>query len=273
MEQYKSTGILLVGHGTRSEVGTSQFLKLAREMESKFAPLAVEPAFLEMQKPDIGTAVGRLLGRGIARLVTVPLLLFAAGHAKRDIPFAVHAALRLRGAGHMEHFQAGHLGCHPALVELSHERMLEAAQHSEIHVEPNKMCLLLVGRGSQEDSATAEMHEFAEKRQALCGLKTEVAFLAMARPLLGDQLRHVDCQGYRRIIVQPHFLFDGELVDSVNQQVGEMMVSHRLTNWLIAKPLVELDNFVTPAAGFLQKVIVDRCREGGIHVVTTKGDD
>jgi sirohydrochlorin cobaltochelatase len=264
----KSTGILLVGHGTRSEVGTSQFLNLAREMASALAPNAVEHAFLEMQQPDIRTAVGRLLDRGIARLVTVPLLLFAAGHAKRDIPFAVHSALRLRGAGHIEHFQAAHLGCHPELVKLSERRMQEAAQDSENRVDDSKTCLLLVGRGSNEDSATAEMHTFAEIRQALCGLKTEVAFLAMAQPLLCDQLRHVDCQGYSRVIVQPHFLFDGELVESINQQVGEMMVSHRATNWLVARPLVDSDSFVTPAAEFIRKVIVDRCREAGIRVVT-----
>jgi len=242
-------------------------------MESVLAPNVVEHAFLEMQQPDIRAGVGRLIDRGIARLVTVPLLLFAAGHAKRDIPFAVHAALRSRGAGKVEHFQAGHLGCHPALVELSHQRMLETAADNENQVEPNKTCLLLVGRGSNEESATAEMHQFAQMRQAICGLKTDVAFLAMARPLLCDQLRHVDCQGYRRIIVQPHFLFDGELVESINQQVGEMIVSHRPTNWLIARPLVNSDSFVTPAAEFMRKVIVDRSREAGIRVVTTKGDD
>jgi sirohydrochlorin cobaltochelatase len=242
-------------------------------MESALAPNVVEPAFLEMQQPDIRAAVGRLLDRGIARLVTVPLLLFAAGHAKRDIPFAVHSALRLKSAGHIEHFQAPHLGCHPALVELSQRRMQEATEDCVNHVEPSKMCLLLVGRGSTDDSATAEMHHFAQMRQAICDLKTEVAFLAMARPLLSDQLRHVDCQGYRRVIVQPHLLFDGELVESINQQVGEMIVSHRPTNWLIARPLVDSDSFVTPAADFIRKVIVDRCREAGIRVVTTTGDD
>jgi DnaJ-class molecular chaperone len=62
-------------------------------------------------------------------------------------------------------------------------------------------------------------------------------------------------------------------LESINQQVGEMIVSHRPTNWLIAKPLVNSDSFVTPAAEFIRKVIVDRCRDGGIHVVTTTGDD
>src|SRR4051812_33042374 len=108
-----NTGLLLVGHGTRSEIGTQQFLTLADSLAQRLFPLAVEPAFLEMQQPDIDAAIGRLLQRGITRLVTAPLLLFAAGHAKRDIPRQVSAALVRRGRDHIEHVQAAHLGCHP----------------------------------------------------------------------------------------------------------------------------------------------------------------
>src|SRR3954463_14632376 len=119
-------GLLLVGHGTRSDVGTRQFLALANALAQGLAPLPIAPAFLEMREPDIDAAVGRLLDHGITRLVTVPLLLFAAGHAKRDIPRQVSAALARRGQSHIEQVQAAHLGCHPALIELSRLRMDEA---------------------------------------------------------------------------------------------------------------------------------------------------
>src|SRR5438309_12008985 len=113
------TGILLVGHGTRSEVGTAQFLALADDLRASLRPTAVEPAFLELQQPAIDAAVEQLLAGGCQRIVTFPLLLFAAGHAKEDIPAAVASALARRGRNDVVQLQAGHLGCHPALVELS----------------------------------------------------------------------------------------------------------------------------------------------------------
>src|SRR5262245_58516381 len=101
-----STGLLLIGHGTRSAAGTRQFLALARSLAETVAPLPVEPAFLELQQPDINAAVTHVVCRGIKRLVTMPLLLFAAGHAKRDIPAQVSEALARYGCDRIEHVQA-----------------------------------------------------------------------------------------------------------------------------------------------------------------------
>ena len=72
----KRAGILLVGHGTRSDIGTQQFLDLAVHVSRALSPAPVEPAFLELRQPDIDTAVGRLLAHDIDRLITAPLLLF-----------------------------------------------------------------------------------------------------------------------------------------------------------------------------------------------------
>src|SRR3954454_17575598 len=84
-------GVLLVGHGTRSATGIRQFFDIVERAAKVLAPVAVEPAFLELSQPDIDTAIGRLAMRGIERLVTLPLLLFAAEHVKQDIPHQVGA--------------------------------------------------------------------------------------------------------------------------------------------------------------------------------------
>src|SRR5262245_56819399 len=121
------TGLLLVGHGTRSEVGTAQFLALAKAIRNRVSDeLRVEAAFLELQQPDIEAAVGRLVDQGIDQLVTMPLLLFAAGHAKEDVPGAVAGALARRERSDIRLTQAQHLGRHSAVVELSRLRMEEA---------------------------------------------------------------------------------------------------------------------------------------------------
>jgi len=289
------TGLLLVGHGTRSEIGAQQFLALAERLRERVQGIAVvEAAFLELRQPDIEGAVDRLVDQGIERLVTMPMLLFAAGHAKEDVPAAVAAALARSGQSDIGQVQAGHLGCHPAVVELSRLRMEEAVskvQGPRSNVQGSEECLLLVGRGSRDDSATAEMHDFARLLQkafassgllaaeplacasGLCDEKVEVAFLAMARPLLAEQLALIARQDYKRVIVQPHLLFHGELVESLQRQVRQTEAAFPETEWLVTQPLADWPGFVTPATNLIEKVILERCQEVGIHVVGMLGDD
>jgi sirohydrochlorin cobaltochelatase len=264
------TGLLLVGHGSRSEIGTAQFLALTDAIrQANAGELLVEHAFLELQQPDIDTAVGRLLDRGVTRLITMPLLLFAAGHAKDDVPRAVDGALARRGRSDLSRVQAAHLGCQRAIVELSHKRMDEAVQGRE-----KESCLLLVGRGSHDESATAEMYEFARLRQkSLQNMKVEVAFLAMAQPLLPDALPLIVSQGYGHIVVQPHLLFHGDLFESVERQVAEMAANCPDIQWTVTRPLADEPGILTAATESLKKAIFERCREAAIHVVATAPDD
>lgn len=266
-------GILLVGHGTRDETGTRQFLELVEVLKVRLAPAAVEAAFLELREPGIGVGVERLLGRGIERLVTVPLLLFAAGHIKRDVPGEVEKALVALGRSDLERMQAGHLGCHESLVELSRRRMDEGRVHGK-KVGDRGTCLLLVARGSSDGEATSEMHAFARIRGAEDErMQVEVAFLAMVKPNLEEQLGKVAAGGFGRVVVQPHFLFEGELVERIRGQIAETARKHPETEWIVAPPLADPPGVAGLASDLLTKVILGRLRECGIRVVVSPGDD
>jgi sirohydrochlorin cobaltochelatase len=224
------TGILLVGHGTRSAAGTAQFLALADHLTASLAPAVTQPAFLELQSPDIDAAIGRLVARGIDRLITVPLLLFTAGHARHDIPQAVGAALSQHGAAHLPRFQTAAFGCHEALVRLSNLRLEEALRSKRQDAAPQPdaappLCVV-VGRGSRDDEATAQMYEFVRHKQgARPGIQFEVAFAALAQPLLADLLPRLAAsdraQQAGQVIIQPHLLFAGEIVDRIARQTAE----------------------------------------------------
>ena len=86
-------GLLLVGHGTRDDQGRSEFMRTAELVAQRAPHLFVEPCYLELARPAIGEGVQRLADRGAIRLTVSPLLLFRAGHAKCDIPFAVRHAI------------------------------------------------------------------------------------------------------------------------------------------------------------------------------------
>jgi sirohydrochlorin ferrochelatase len=118
------------------------------------------------------------------------------------------------------------------------------------------------------------MHHFARLRaEKLPGWKVEVAFLAMAQPLLAAQLASTAYRGHRQVVVQPHLLFDGELVQSIAEEIAAMVQSHPKTQWLLTPPLADPPDKLTNATKLIEKVILDRCNEAGIHVVGLKADD
>ena len=115
-ENWAADGLLLVGHGTREEAGVAEFLAVAELVRQRTATL-VEPCFLELARPMIAEGVARLAERGARRITVVPALLFAAGHAKRDIPLAVaETAVRFP---ELSVRYAAPLECHDRVLELS----------------------------------------------------------------------------------------------------------------------------------------------------------
>jgi sirohydrochlorin cobaltochelatase len=230
--------VLLVGHGTRHEQGRSQFLSLAEQVRQQLG-LPLEPAFLELAQPTIEQGIKRLLAESIERLVVAPLLLFAAGHAKDDVPTAVAQALLRCGAGKLSVRQSAHFGCHPLIVELARRRLV-AAIGNRAAVPAERTLLIAVGRGSSDESATAEMQAFARLLAASAAIgRVQVAFLAMAQPLVEDVLSKVDDNVILRVIVQPHLLFHGQLIERLHRQVQEIARQRPRQEWIVTRLLAD----------------------------------
>jgi sirohydrochlorin cobaltochelatase len=228
-------GWLLVGHGTREQCGIDEFLATGRLVSQAATGHLIEPAFLEFARPTIAEALETLVARGARRVVVVPLLLFSAGHAQRDIPLAVRAA----AAAHPEVSiaEAAHLGCHRLLLELSARRYEEAIAAAPPAAE-SETALVLVGRGSHDPAATAEMQRFLELRRAMTPVGHAIkCFVSMAEPRLEAVLDGFAECGARRVIVQPHLLFDGVLVDRIGSAVAGHAQHHPRTHWQVAAHL------------------------------------
>jgi sirohydrochlorin cobaltochelatase len=238
-----TTGLLLVGHGTREQVGVDEFLLTAQGVAGAATDLAVEPCFLEFAAPSIADGFRRLAARGVQRVVVVPALLFSAGHAERDIPTAVASVAA--EFSDIALAQSSHLGCHDSLVALSRLRFDEALV-SRRDVPAHETALVLVGRGSTWPAATAEMHRFVE----LCGQRTPVAvartaFVSMAEPSLEQVFDEVAASGARRIVVQPHLLFGGALVERIGQTVERYAAKRMSSEWIATRHLGPADLLVT----------------------------
>jgi sirohydrochlorin ferrochelatase len=231
-----SPALLIVGHGTNDAVGVAEFLKVVADVAALVPYVIVEPCFLELAQPTIDAGFSRCVERGAREITVVPLLLFTAGHAERDIPAAVKAA----AAKHPENIavrQASTLGCHPAVIELSAQRFREAT--ATVNATPlDQIALLFVGRGSKDAHATAEMHRFAKLRHEktpTAGLAT--CFIAMAQPTFEQGLDAIANSPCAQIVVQPHLLFHGQLFEDVKKAVGERAAKCPDRRWLVVQPL------------------------------------
>jgi sirohydrochlorin ferrochelatase len=230
--------LLVIGHGTREPQGVEQFHQVVEQLRARLAPRRVEPAFLELCPPAIPDAIAALAGAGVTRVTAAPLLLFAAGHAQHDIP-ALLAAARVAHP-QIEFRQASCLECHRAIVELSALRFHEAIDRdaSPPAAESSDTLLLLVGRGSREPAANAEMYRFARLRfeKTPIGL-VEICFTALTEPSLERGLEIAAALPFRRIVVQPHLLFDGELLRRIQTRVAAVGAADHQRKWVVTEPL------------------------------------
>jgi sirohydrochlorin cobaltochelatase len=231
----ESCGLLVVGHGTREPEGLEEFWRLVGIVARLLPAASVRGAFLELAQPDVGLGLRELANEGVRVAAVVPLLLLAAGHAKRDLPAAMgEVAERL---GFQRLIQAAHLGCHPQLVALSCQRCREAMTRASLP--PGQRTVLLVGRGNRDPSAWEEMKDFARARRRVevSGTSFQIAYLSMARPSFEEVARHVVQGPAGPVIVQPHLLFHGELFENLARQVERLAAQRADQHWLLAEPL------------------------------------
>ena len=224
------SGVLLVGHGTRDAEGTAATFELAALVQKELDPLPVETCFLEITQPNIEQGIARLVNRGACQITALPLMLFAAGHVKQDIPAATRQAIGRHPNVSVQVLP--HLGSHGAILQLSADRYRSAVDESAISTR-----LVLVGRGSRDAEAIAEMHRFAEQRAELTPVEElDVCFLAMAEPKLAEGLARAAASQAQRIVVQPHLLFPGELLAKVRSEVHAFAQRYP-QQWIVAPPL------------------------------------
>ncbi|MCE9554818.1 MAG: sirohydrochlorin chelatase [Planctomycetes bacterium] len=239
-------GLLLVGHGTRDPQGQREFLATAAQVQTLCPSHRVEPCFLELALPTIAEGIATTYAAGVRQLTVVPLLLFAAGHAKRDIPSAVNEAAARYSDLRMRYVSEA-LDCHSALLWLSELRYRQALC-GRATVPSGETALVMIGRGSSDAEATQSMHRFAEMRcQRTPVGRLEVGFIAAQRPTVREALQATLASGCRRVVVQPHLLFQGELMDQVRLAAAEwvrgeqeiIVTSHLAPGWALARAVAD----------------------------------
>ena len=236
-------GVIIVGHGTADPMGAEETHAVGRLVAGLLPGVPVEVGFLEVIGPSIDEALAALAGHGCRAAVAAPLLLFTAGHARRDIPRALAAGGRAAGVAVR---QAAALGSHPRLVGLARRRRRAAVRGLEA-VPAAATSLVMVGRGSSDPLALRQLLEFTGGTFAVgpdacphdlaCG-RVAFGFVAAAEPRLAAALAAAAAApGVQRVVVQPHLLFRGHVEDQVAAAVATARDCHPGIEWIVTSRL------------------------------------
>lgn len=226
-----NTGVLVVGHGTADRVGAEETREVVRQTAAALPQTPVELGFLEVIGPSIADALQSLAGQGCRRVVVAPLLLMTAGHARRDVPEAVVDAAKQYA---VEVTQSAALGCHPELLELSRQRRREALAERP-PIEAAETVAVVLGRGSSVADGVAQFRVWGAA--SLDGDQAvhpdfEIGFAAAARPTLDEALAAAAARRPRRILVQPHLLFQGHVEHQVTEAVSRWRIKCPHIDWV-----------------------------------------
>jgi sirohydrochlorin cobaltochelatase len=246
-----SIGVLICGHGSRNRLAVAEFAELAQRLREQLSPIPVEHGYLEFARPILRDGLERLRERGVQHVLAVPAMLFAAGHAKNDIPsvlntYAVETGLRID--------YGRELGVDLRMIQAAGARIrdcLEAAATDEAGSgpsNPHDTLLVVVGRGSSDPDANSNVAKVTRMLVEGMGFGWgETLYSGVTFPLVEPGLRNLVKLGYHRIVVFPYFLFSGVLVSRIMQHSQRVAADHSEVEFLHASylgdhPLV-LDTF------------------------------
>ena len=225
-------GVLICGHGSRNRLAVAEFAQLAEALRELVPEVPVAHGYLEFARPILREGLDSLRAQGVKRVLAVPAMLFAAGHAKNDIPsvlntYAAETGLRID--------YGRELGVDMKMIQAAGSRIracLEAADgvvraRGEDPVPIHDTLLVVVGRGSSDPDANSNVAKVTRMLVEGFGFGWgETLYSGVTFPLVEPGLRHVVRLGYRRIVVFPYFLFSGVLVSRIVQHSQRVAADH-----------------------------------------------
>jgi len=218
-------GVMVCGHGSRDEDAVSEFLNFAKKLKNQLLQYELDWGFLEFANPVIKSGLDSLREKGIREIMSVPVMLFAAGHAKNDIPSVLNAYQAQYPELSISYGRE--LGIDLKLIRAAGERVKDAIEQADGDISPEETLLMVVGRGASDPDANSNVSKVTRMLWEGLGLGwAETAYSGVTFPLIKPGLEHASKLGYKRIVVFPYFLFTGILVKRIYQYTDMVAAEH-----------------------------------------------
>jgi sirohydrochlorin cobaltochelatase len=258
----KKLGVMLCGHGSRDEDAVTEFALLSEHLKKRLPQYPVEYGYLEFATPIIRNGLDVLKAKGVERVLAVPGMLFAAGHAKNDIPSVLNT---YAAANNLKIDYGKELGIDPKMMRAAGDRIQEALDSAPQDVALHETLLIVVGRGASDPDANSNVSKVTRILWEGFGFGwAETAYSGVTFPLVEPGLEHAAKLGYKRIIVFPYFLFTGILVQRIYDATDEVAARHPGIEFVKAPYLNDhpavIDTFVERVEQILTGDIAMNCQ-------------
>ncbi|WP_377865905.1 sirohydrochlorin chelatase [Bacillus sp. R86525] len=199
-------GIVYVGHGSRLQEGNEQFIHFIQSVMKERNERIQKMAFLELTNPTIQDAVTEAIIEGATEIMIVPVLLFAAAHYKRDIPFEIEQLQKKYP--YIAFSVVPPFSTHPHMVELVAKRIRETMPLQ------GGSSILLVGRGSSDPQPIYELQQIGTAVERKLGMSVSCSFLTKGTPTFTAELKTITSTA-SHVYVMPYLLFTGLLLQKI----------------------------------------------------------
>ena len=221
--------ILLCGHGSRDVQAISEFEALAGHISRHLPGRRVVHGFLEFARPTIGERLDDLRAAGASDVLAVPGMLFAAGHAKNDIPSVLNDYAARHDGFSIRYGRE--LAIDLKLLSAARERIAAAEASVEAKaadgISRADTLLMVVGRGTNDPDANSNISKVTRMLWEGMGFGwAETCYSGVTQPLVADALSRVVALSFKRIVVFPYFLFTGVLVKRIYAAADALAEQH-----------------------------------------------
>ena len=247
-------GVLLCGHGSRNKRAVDEFARLAGILGRRLVDIPVEYGYLEFADPVITHGLDRLRDRGVRRVFALPGMLFAAGHAKNDIPSVLNTYAVRHG---IDITYGRELGVDPKMLNAAGARIAEAEAAAAPGISRHDTLLMVVGRGASDPDANSNVAKMMRMLWEGLGFGWgETAYSGVTFPLVAPALDKAARLGLSRIVVFPYFLFTGVLVKRIYAATDEAATRYPDIDFVKAPYLNDHDLVIDTFLDRLREMVV-----------------
>ena len=216
------TGIIICGHGSRSKSAEEEFSSLAVAIRKRFPEVPVEYGFLEYSSPNIHMGLDTLRKLGVQKIIAIPGMLFAATHAKNDIPSVLISYQNKYPSIEIKYGRE--LALDKKMIGAFEARIMESLGVDHVHDgDLYDTMLVVVGRGTSDTYANAEAAKLTRIVTENLGFGwSETVYSGVTFPSVGQGLEMAIKLNYKKIVVAPYFLFSGRLISRIQNYVDRV---------------------------------------------------
>ena len=221
--QVTKKGIMVCGHGSRDKDAEVEFALVAEGLRKRFPDVPVEYGFLEYSAPNIHMGLNSLITQGVDHIYAVPGMLFAATHAKNDIPSVLTTFEEKNEGLNVSYGQE--LGLQTPMINAFQARIYESLglDADNPPAELYDTMLVVVGRGTSDTEANAEAAKLTRIVSENMGFGwADTVYSGVTYPSVGVGLEKLLKLGYKRIVVAPYFLFTGRLIKRISGYIDKV---------------------------------------------------